>query len=128
MSMPKYLDTKLIAQPAAALLLVAREIMNCSDIVAQMLDKIRTRGGKNEAEVDAFVQEHAKSLQALNTSINDYLASMYSEGVLNEEQAAQSAGMLYIVCELTGSDSWHWILRKICRCRIRANINIPKKL
>lgn len=100
LSMPKYLDTKLIAQPAAALLLVAREIMNCSDIVAQMLDKIRTRGGKNEAEVDAFVQEHAKSLQALNTSINDYLASMYSEGVLNEEQAAQSAGMLYILCDI----------------------------
>lgn len=100
LSMPKYLDTKLIAQPAAALLLVAREIMNCSDIVAQMLDKIRTRGGKNEAEVNAFVQEHAKSLQALNTSINDYLASMYSEGVLNEEQAAQSAGMLYILCDI----------------------------
>lgn len=100
LSMPKYLDTKLIAQPAAALLLVAQEIMNCSDIVAQMLDKIRTRGGKNEAEVDAFVQEHAKSLQALNTSINDYLASMYSEGVLNEEQAAQSAGMLYILCDI----------------------------
>ena len=100
LSMPKYLDTKLIAQPTAALLLVAREIMNCSDIVAQMLDKIRTRGGKNEAEVDAFVQEYAKSLQALNTSINDYLASMYSEGVLNEEQAAQSAGMLYILCDI----------------------------
>ncbi len=100
LSMPKYLDTKLIAQPAAALLLVAREIMNCSDIVAQMLDKIRTRGGKNEAEVDAVVQEHAKSLQALNTSINDFLASMYSEGVLNEEQAAQSAGMLYILCDI----------------------------
>ena len=100
LSMPKYLDTKLIAQPTAALLLVAREIMNCSDIVAQMLDKIRTRGGKNEAEVDAFLQEHAKSLQALNTSINDYLASMYSEGVLNEEQAAQSAGMLYILCDI----------------------------
>lgn len=100
LSMPKYLDTKLIAQPTAALLLVAREIMNCSDIVAQMLDKIRTRGGKNEAEVDAFVQKHAKSLQALNTSINDYLASMYSEGVLNEEQAAQSAGMLYILCDI----------------------------
>ena len=100
LSMPKYLDTKLIAQPTAALLLVAREIMNCSDIVAQMLDKIRTRGGKNEAEVDAFVQEHAKSLQALNTSINDYLASMYSEGVLNEEQVAQSAGILYILCDI----------------------------
>ena len=100
LSMPKYLDTKLIAQPTAALLLVAREIINCSDIVAQMLDKIRTRGGKNEAEVDAFVQEHAKSLQALNTSINDYLASMYSEGVLNEEQAAQSAGILYILCDI----------------------------
>ena len=100
LSMPKYLDTKLIAQPTAALLLVAREIMNCSDIVAQMLDKIRTRGGKNEAEVDAFVQEHAKSLQALNTSINDYRASMYSEGVLNEEQAAQSAGILYILCDI----------------------------
>lgn len=100
LSMPKYLDTKLIAQPTAALLLVAREVMNCGDIVEQMLDKIRTRGVKNEKEVDTFVQEHAKSLQALNTSINDYLASMYSAGVLNEEQAAQSAGMLYILCDI----------------------------
>lgn len=50
LSMPKHLDTKLIAQPTAALLLVAREIMNCSDIVAQMLDKIRTRGGKGKCD------------------------------------------------------------------------------
>ncbi len=50
LSMPKYLDTKLIAQPTAALLLVAREIMNCSDIVAQMLDKIRTRSGKGKCD------------------------------------------------------------------------------
>ena len=75
---PKYLDNKLIAQPAAALQLVAKEVMYCAELV----------------------EEKAKILQKLYASVNDYFASLYSGGVLTEEQASQSAGMQYILCDI----------------------------
>lgn len=46
------------------------------------------------------LEESAQTLQKLYVSINDYLASMYSEGVLTEEQASQSAGVLYVLCDI----------------------------
>ncbi len=97
---PKYLDNKLIAQPAAALQLVAKEVMYCAKIVDEMIGKLQSGNGKIEKENAAAVEEKAKTLQKLYASINEYFSSMYSGGVLTEEQAAQSAGMQYILCDI----------------------------
>lgn len=96
---PKYLDNKLIAQPAAALQLVAKEVMYCAKIVDEMIGKLQYRNGKIDKE-NAELVEKAKILQKLYASINDYFASLYSGGVLTEEQASQSAGMQYILCDI----------------------------
>ena len=42
---------------------------------------------KNGKNIENELEESAQTLQKLYVSINDYLASMYSEGVLTEEQA-----------------------------------------
>ena len=97
---PKYLDNKLIAQPAAALQLVAKEVMYCAKIVDEMIGKLQSGNGKIDKENAGIVEEKAKILQKLYASINDYFASLYSGGVLTEEQAAQSAGMQYILCDI----------------------------
>lgn len=97
---PKYLDNKLIAQPAAALQLVAKEVMYCAKIVDEMIGKLQSGNGKIDKENAAAVEEKAKTLQKLYASINEYFSSMYSGGVLTEEQAAQSAGMQYILCDI----------------------------
>lgn len=97
---PKYLDNKLIAQPAAALQLVAKEVMYCAKIVDEMIEKLQSGNGKVEKENAAAVEEKAKTLQKLYASINEYFSSMYSGGVLTEEQASQSAGMQYILCDI----------------------------
>lgn len=97
---PKYLDNKLIAQPAAALQLVAKEVMYCAKIVDEMIGKLQYRNGKIDKENAELVEEKAKILQKLYASINDYFASLYSGGVLTEEQASQSAGMQYILCDI----------------------------
>ena len=52
---------------------------------------------KENAEL---VEENAKILQKLYASVNDCFASLYSGGVLTEEQASQSAGMQYILCDI----------------------------
>lgn len=97
---PKYLDNKLIAQPAAALQLVAKEVMYCAKIVDEMIGKLQYRNGKIDKENAELVEEKAKILQKLYASVNDYFASLYSGGVLTEEQASQSAGMQYILCDI----------------------------
>lgn len=97
---PKYLDNKLIAQPAAALQLVAKEVMYCAKLVDEMIGKLQYRNGKIDKENAELVEEKAKILQKLYASVNDYFASLYSGGVLTEEQASQSAGMQYILCDI----------------------------
>ena len=97
---PKYLDNKLIAQPAAALQLIAKEVMYCAKIVDEMIGKLQSGNGKIDKKNAEVVEEKAKILQKLYASINDYFASLYSGGVLTEEQAAQSAGMQYILCDI----------------------------
>lgn len=97
---PKYLDNKLIAQPAAALQLVAKEVMYCAKLVDEMIGKLQYRNGKIDKENAELVEEKAKILQKLYASVNDYFASLYSGGVLTEEQASQCAGMQYILCDI----------------------------
>lgn len=97
-SAPKYLDRKLINQPTAALHLAAKEAVRCSELVETMLQSVRK--GKVETLDVNQIKEMAKTEHELNTSITDYLSELYSEGVLTEEQAAQSTGMIYVLCDI----------------------------
>ena len=97
---PKYLDTRLIGQPAAALSLVAKEIFRCAKIVEVMLDKITQINTKGGDDVVSYIDENTNALRKLYTTINDYLASMYSSGVMAEELASQSAELLYVLCDV----------------------------
>lgn len=98
---PRYLDNKMITKLAAALQLVAKEVMYCAKLVDQMLEKMQEGKLTKNAEEDIqAIDRDANLLQKLYTSINDYFSSMYSGGVLTEEQASQSAGMQYILCDI----------------------------
>ena len=97
---PMYLDNRLIGQPAAALSLVAKEIFRCAKIVEAMLDKVTHLNTKDGKDVVEYIDENTGALRKLYTAINDYLASMYSGGVMAEEQAAQSAELLYVLCDV----------------------------
>lgn len=57
---PKYLDNKLIAQPAAALQLVAKEVMYCAKLVDEMIGKLQYGNGKIDKENAELVEENAK--------------------------------------------------------------------
>ena len=74
--------------------------MYCAKLVDEMIGKLQYRNGKIDKENAELVEEKAKILQKLYASINDYFASLYSGGVLTEEQASQSAGMQYILCDI----------------------------
>lgn len=99
-SAPQYLDEKLIEQPVAALHLVSKEVIRCSEIVGEMLTLMKDADVREEIAVLQQIIEKADIEHSLYDSINDYLAAMFSEGVLTEEQAGQATGIIYVLCDI----------------------------
>lgn len=99
-NMPLYLDENLIAQPAAALHLVAKEVIHCGNVVGEILrdtaDAVKD-GGKKSFEL---VTEKAGTARNLNNEITEYLAELFASGVLTEEQATQTAGMMHVLSDI----------------------------
>lgn len=94
---PIYLDYNIIGQPAAALQLVAKEVLRCSGIVKEILQKVETAARDEDKTAVEDVRENADIVNNLNEKITDYLAELFSAGVLTEEQATQTARMIYVL-------------------------------
>lgn len=96
----RYLDDKIINQPAAALHLVTKEVIRCGRIVEEMLAKVHELSGKNEEKLLAEIKNDGDIVRSLYTSINDYLNAMFAEGVMTEEQAGESTRLMYVLCDV----------------------------
>ena len=97
---PQYLDDKMINQPSAALHLVTKEVIRVGEQVKEVLQKLNNLSDKNEQKVFNEIIEEAEVAHKLSQNINDYLTAMFSEGVMTEEQANESASLLYVLCDI----------------------------
>lgn len=97
---PKYLDANLISQPSAALHLVSKEVLRVSQDVSDVLMKINNLTENDKDEHFSEIIKEAEIAHSLSEKINDYLSAMFAEGVMTEEQANESAGLLYILCDI----------------------------
>ena len=95
-----YLDSNIINQPAAALQLVAKEVLRCCNMVKEMLQKTAESAKTEDEMILAEVEYKEHIVENLNIKITDYLAEMFSAGVLTEEQATQTARMMYILSDV----------------------------
>ena len=95
-----YLDSNIINQPAAALQLVAKEVLRCCNMVKEMLQKTAEASRTEDEMILAEVEAKEHIVENLNIKITDYLAEMFSAGVLTEEQATQTARMMYILSDV----------------------------
>lgn len=97
---PQYLDSNLISQPSAALQLVAKEVVHCSDIVQGLIGSTRELLKKDDAGLLANIYEQEAVARNLHERITEYLADLFSAGVLTEEQATQTAGLMYVLSDV----------------------------
>lgn len=97
---PVYLDNKIISQPAAALQLVAKEIIRCEKMVGEMIKSLVKAARTDRKEDVLAVQENGKNVVKLHDRITEYLAGMFSAGVLTEVQATQTAALMYILSDI----------------------------
>ena len=100
LSEPLYLDEKLIGQPTAALQLVAKEVLHCSEIVRDMIRQTREALKKEEKKEIEDVHCKLDAVKSLHARITQYLTDLFASGSLNEEQASQSAGIMYVLSDV----------------------------
>ena len=97
---PVFLDDKIINQPAAALQLVAKEILRVSEmvkvVVADTITIVKTED-MNELEP---LQEKGLQIKKLTDQITEYLASLFSAGTMTEQQAARAAELQYVLIDI----------------------------
>ncbi|WP_301860778.1 Na/Pi cotransporter family protein [uncultured Megasphaera sp.] len=95
--MPRYLDNNMLGQPAAAMYLVSQELEHLAGLTSSMLEKLRNvvsgKGGSEEDQGFVMDQEGVKSLQ---DRIALYITRLFSQGSLTEQQAEQTAGLLFV--------------------------------
>lgn len=102
---PVYLDFKMVGQPAAALEMVAREILRCGTMAGHVIGRLEQAVKKQDLKVIGKVQEEGLIVRKLYDKIIEFLASLFSSGVLTEEQATQTAGMMYVLGDMERTDA-----------------------
>lgn len=94
---PIYLDDRLMAQPAAALQLAAKEILHLAALVGEQLHLTIGMVRKKEEGQTVAGSQQRETLKGLGDKITEYLSGLFSAGVLTEEQASQTAGVMYLL-------------------------------
>ena len=97
---PLYLDEKIISQPTAALQLVAKEILHLSDMVKEAVkDTISIVKTEETSRMNALT-EKGHQIKTLADRITEYLALLFSSGTMTEQQASQTASLMYVLSDV----------------------------
>ncbi|MCD8083752.1 MAG: Na/Pi cotransporter family protein [Clostridiales bacterium] len=95
---PQYLDEKVLNQPIPALCLVSQEIDRCAGYASSLMSAVKAEIlGDAIPNVDVSSEELLLSVKNLLEEIAQYISRLFSRGVLTEEQAELTAGLLFVV-------------------------------
>ena len=97
---PVFLDDKIISQPAAALQLVAKEILHMSEMVKVAVGETITIVKTEEISRLEDLEEKGQQIKTLTESITEYLAALFSAGTMTEQQASQTASLMYVLSDV----------------------------
>lgn len=94
---PKFLDSRLVYQPVAAVRLVTKEVIRSAELVRNNFLLMVDIEKKKDEQVLEKISQKCEVVDSLNSKISDYMATMFSVGSLNEEQANEASGILYVM-------------------------------
>ena len=94
---PKYLDMKVVEQPAAAMVLVSKELNRLSELAESLLTGLKVSlTADKTSETYLHFKENLEIVQHLQESVSDYITRLFSSGNLTEQQSEYTAGLLFI--------------------------------
>ncbi len=101
---PQYLNQKLVEQTTTALHLTAKETIryavNSQLILEQLCGFFEEKDPKKRKKEIARIHSDITQICELHDNIVDYLSQMFSNGTLNEKQAAQTAGLMCVLGDM----------------------------
>lgn len=97
---PLFLDTRLAATPSAALQIIAQEVIRCAQIVrGTVAETVQAARDGDEGRIEGL-KERCDATASLCAKMFDFVTDMFASGVLTEEQATQTTGIIRIINEL----------------------------
>ena len=93
---PKYLDMNVIEQPAAAMVLVSKELNRLGELTESLLAGLKTAVTEENPESHAKFKENLEIVKQLQDSVTEYITRLFASGNLTEQQSEQTAGLLYV--------------------------------
>ena len=94
---PKYLDMKVVEQPAAAMVLVSKELNRLSELAESLLTGLKVSlTADKTSETYLHFKENLEIVQHLQENVSDYITRLFSSGNLTEQQSEYTAGLLFI--------------------------------
>ena len=94
---PKYLDMKVVEQPAAAMVLISKELNRLSELAESLLTGLKVSlTADKTSETYLHFKENLEIVQHLQESVSDYITRLFSSGNLTEQQSEYTAGLLFI--------------------------------
>lgn len=93
---PMYLENKMIDQPAASMYMISQEISRCADFTIGLLDSAKAVVTGTFQDITEFNRKLSNVRQLLKAT-EDYTTRLMSRGVLTEDQAEQTAGLLFVI-------------------------------
>ena len=97
LSEPMFLDSKLTAQPAAALRLVEKEMVRCGECANLLLLDLSRLVKAEDSKLSVRMLEQTDQARRLYEQVTEYLAELFSAGSMSEEQANEAAGLMYLL-------------------------------
>ena len=103
---PQFLDSKLVSQPTAAL-----QLARCIELVSDNLKELIAVSTESDSEKIKAVIQNSEDTRKLYERITEYLSELFASGGLTEEQANQTAGIMYILSDV---DRMSALCREVC--------------
>lgn len=97
---PRFIDSRVIGQPAAALQLAKQEVGATFEALTELLAKTKTCFVKENTEVLQEVEKLGKSLVSINQETTQYMSALYASGGLTEEQTLEASELLYVINDI----------------------------
>lgn len=96
----QFLDVNVMNQPVVALHLVSEEIINYANQLGELLADTKRAMLEGGQENIKQAGQMVKKVTCIHEDINNYLIGLFSSGNMNEEQAAHTTEIMYIVEDL----------------------------
>lgn len=123
----QFLDVNVMSQPVVALHLVSKEIINYSRQLEVFLSDIKAAMLEGGLEHLDRADETAKLVSNIHEDIYNYLIGLFSSGNMNEDQAAHTTEIMYMVEDLERISKCMMELLESAREKVLKDFRFSKK-